>query len=56
MSQESVLFPLVFTIAVDLNRERERQGLMNKNLCAGGLVLMCKSMKNWRKVLEIKED
>ena len=59
--QGSVSSPLLFTIAVDVIWENEREGLMNKILYADDLVLMSESIENsknkflkWKEAFESK--
>ena len=53
--QESVLSPLLFTIAVDVISENAREGLMNKILYADDLVLMSESMENLKEVFKMEK-
>ena len=59
--QGSVLWPLLFAIAVDVISEKSREELMNKILYADDLVLMSKSIENlkekflkWKDAFESK--
>ena len=54
--QGSVVSPLLFAIVVDVITKNARRGVTNKLLYADYLVLMSKTMEDFkRKILELKE-